>query len=76
MGKFTSDYLEKDFSKLLQGSGGTYFITAQQILEKVNINKTSLLLSLNVDVDALKASSGHQCSNCIYELNEDGIYIH
>ena len=37
LGKFTTDRLEKLFSKLRQGCGGTYFITVQQILEKLNI---------------------------------------
>ena len=46
-GKFTSDPLEKEFGKLRQGSGGTYFTTIQQIMENVNINKTKLLLSMN-----------------------------
>ena len=47
LGKASTDPLEKEFGKLRQGSGGTYFITVQQILEKVSINKTKLLLTLN-----------------------------
>ena len=35
LGKFTTDKLEKAFSKLRQGSGGTYFISVQQVLEKL-----------------------------------------
>ena len=46
LGKFSSDALEKVFGKLRQGSGGTYFISVQQVLEKLNIQKTSLLLGL------------------------------
>ena len=38
-GIFTTDYLEKEFGKLRQGSGRTYFITIQQIMEKVAIKK-------------------------------------
>ena len=34
---FTSNPLEKQFGKLRQGCGGTYFITVQEILEKVGI---------------------------------------
>ena len=75
IGKFTSDFIEKEFSKLRQGLGGTYFITVQQILEKVNMKKTSLLLSLNADVNTLDTPSGHQCSSCHYNLAEDGIEI-
>ena len=40
LGYFTSDPLEKEFGKLRQGSGGTYFINIQQVLEKVSIYKT------------------------------------
>ena len=75
IGKFTSDFIEKEYSKLRQGSGGTYFITMHQILEKVNMKKTSLLLSLNAHVDTLDTPSGHQCSSCNYNLHEDGIEI-
>ena len=35
LGWFTTDPLEKSFSKLRQGSGGTYFITVQSVIEKV-----------------------------------------
>ena len=75
IGKFTSDPLEKSFSKLRQGSGGTYFITVQQILEKLNIMKTSLLLSLNVNIDGFNLESGHYCPHCSYTLDEKGTEI-
>ena len=39
------------FSKLRQGSGGTYFISVQQILQKVTIRKTKLCLDLGVDIE-------------------------
>ena len=39
LGIFTTDYLEKEFGKLRQGSGGTYFIIVQQIMEKVAIKE-------------------------------------
>ena len=38
LGTFSTDPLEKEFGKLRQGSGGTYFITVQEIIEKVNIS--------------------------------------
>ena len=59
LGTFSTDPLEKEFGKLHQGSGGTYFITVQQIIEKVNISKSSLLLSANVNVDSFNIESGH-----------------
>ena len=33
LGKFSTDPLEKAFSKFRQSSGGTYFINAQQVIE-------------------------------------------
>ena len=47
LGKFTSDPIEKEFGKLRQGSGGTYFITVQQMFEKIAITKTKFLLRLD-----------------------------
>ena len=46
---FLTDTLEKQFSKLRQGSGGTYFITVQQSFKKVSISIAKLLLNLNSD---------------------------
>ena len=40
LGSFSTAPLEKEFSKLQQESGCTYFITVQQILEKLNISKS------------------------------------
>ena len=40
IGHFTTDPLEKEFSKLRQGSGGTYFLSFQQVVEKLDISKT------------------------------------
>ena len=42
LGKFTTYFLEKEFFKLRQASGGTYFIYVQQIIEKVNVKQSSL----------------------------------
>ena len=39
--KFSTDSLEKEFGKLHQGSGGTYFINVQQCIEKLHIKQTS-----------------------------------
>ena len=54
---FTSDPLEKQFGKLQRGCGHTYFITVQQILEKVRIAKTKLLLNLDVNNDGFSIHS-------------------
>ena len=74
LGKFTTDILEKYFGKLRQGSGGTYFITVQQIIEKVNIKRASLLLSLE-DISDLKGLEGHKCDSCDFQLDEEGVEI-
>jgi len=75
LGKFTSDPLEKSFGKLRQGSGGTYFINVQQVIEKVNIFKTKLLLQLNVDIEDYSVSSNHSCHKCGYFLSGKSLEI-
>ena len=47
IGMFFADPLEKTFSKLRQGSGGTYLITAQQVTKNLRIEKTKLQISLD-----------------------------
>ena len=75
LGIFSTDPLEKEFRKLRQGSGGTYFITVQQIIEKVNISKASLLLSANVNVDIFNMESAHSGFNCRFLLDENSAEI-
>ena len=71
IGHFTTDPLEKEFSKLRQGSGGTYFLSFQQIVEKLDISKTKQLLKLKEDVrNNLKLDVGHRCSKCCFSLDE------
>ena len=72
LGWFTTDPLEKYFSKLRQGSGGTYFITVQTILEKTRILQTKLCLQLGVEIDG---KDGHSCSTCNRELDEAEIEL-
>ena len=67
LGWFTTDPLEKYFGKLRQGCGGTYFITAQAVLEKTRILQTKLLLQLGVEIDG---NAGHSCDVCERPLNE------
>ena len=71
LGKFTTG---RFFGKLRQGSWGSYFITVQQIIEKVNIIRASLLLSLE-DISDLKGLEGHKCDLCDFLLDEDGVYV-
>ena len=62
LGLYSTDPLEKEFGKIRQGSGGTYFLSVQQFLEKLDIRKTKLLLKLNADIDNLDVSRDHACS--------------
>ena len=67
LGWFTSDPLEKTFSNLQQGSGGTYFLTAQAVIEKLCICRAKLFLQLKLDFpDDLK--DGHNCARCSRSL--------
>ena len=75
LGDFTTDDLENKFGSLRQGSGGTYFITVQNVLEKLHIEKTRLLLHLNVDISELNVDAGHDCLNCGYLLHEEACHV-
>ena len=66
-GWFTTDPLEQCFSKLRQGSGGTHFITAQSVMEKVRIQHAKLTLQLGIEVSG---ENGHSCGNCSRNLDE------
>ena len=50
MGEFTTDYLETKFGELRKGYGGCYFITVQNIVEKLRIQRARLLLNLDQDI--------------------------
>ena len=70
-GEFTTDPLEKAFSKFRQGSGGAYFINVQQVTEKFRIQKAKIQIALNSELISSCESSSHQCENCDYVLNEE-----
>ncbi|XP_065650888.1 uncharacterized protein LOC136079096 [Hydra vulgaris] len=75
LGKFLTDYIEKAFSKFRQGSGGTYFITVQNVFEKLNIEKAKLLLELKVDVSDYTTDIEHLCQKCDYVRSEESCDI-
>ena len=75
LGQFSTDPLEKEFGKLRQGSGGTYFINVQQCIEKLHIKQTSLLLNQNVNIDEFSVNLGHQCTSCDYKLCGESLEI-
>ena len=75
LGQFSTDPFEKEFGKLCQGSGGTYFVNVQQCIEKLHIKQTSLLLNHNVNIDEFDVNPGHQCTSCDYKLCGEGSEI-
>ena len=44
-------------------------------MEKLNIKKASLLLSLKADIDSIAGSSGHKCSSCEFLLREQDVEV-
>jgi len=72
LGQFTTYHIEKEYSKLRQGSGGAYFLTVQQIIEKVPVKQASLLLKCDENFETSPLHSGHQCKSCDYILSEEG----
>ena len=70
LGEFSTDPLEKAFSKLRQGSGGAYFINAQQVAEKFRIHRTKVQITLNSQLATSSDPSTHHCENCNYMLND------
>ena len=63
LGEYSTNYVEKAFSKFRQNSGGTYFITVQNVAEKLNIQKAKLLLELKVNVLDYTIDIEHLCQN-------------
>ena len=47
----------------------------QQIIEKVNKSKASLLLSANVNVDSFNIEYGHSCFNCSFSSDKNSAEI-
>ena len=69
LGMFSTDPLEKAFGKLRRGCGGSYFITAQQVHEKLSISRAKLALKSGVDYSAFSSSSSRMCSYRMSESN-------
>ena len=75
LGQSTTDPFEKEFSKLRQGSGGTYFINVQQCIAKLNFKQTSLLLYQNISIDSFEVKPGQQHTAYDYKFCEEGSEI-
>ena len=67
---FCSDPIEASYGIIREGTGGTYFITVQNCMEKLDIAKTKLLLQLNADVYNFTEDIGHYCEKCKYFMDE------
>ena len=70
LGDYSNDPIEGAFGKLRQGSGGTYFLNVQQVMEKLDIAKTRLLLKLNADVSNFNVDVGHECDLCKFLMDD------
>ena len=69
LGLFGCDLIQKIFGKLHQHSGGTCFINAQHVLNKVTIKKAKLPLDCHMDIDNLShVFSGHSYGRSGYLL--------
>ena len=69
LGQFGCDLIQKIFGKLHQHSGGTRFINAQHVLNKVTIKKAKLSLDCHMEIDNLShVFSGHSCEKSGYLL--------
>ena len=64
MGWITTNPLEKCFGKLTQGCGGAYFISAKSVLEKLNIQRASIALKLQLTC-INHEGDGHFCISCL-----------
>ena len=69
LGIFSTDPPDA-FSKLRQGSSGTYFINVQQVTEKLRIKKTKLQITLNHGMADSSIVRCHLCENCSYDRND------
>ena len=69
LSEFSTDPLKKEFSKLRQGSEATYFITVQQVIKKLIISRTKLLLTVDNLVVDFSLDTAHCCQNCGFLLD-------
>jgi hypothetical protein len=70
LGHMQSDALEKQFGKYQQGSGGTYLITVQNVIQKFKIDKTRKLLDKQIDLTILPPAN-HHCDKCELDVEFD-----
>ena len=68
--KFSSDPLENQFGRFRQGCGSSYYLSVQQIVEKLNVYKSKLFLNKNKDAQSLEElpDPGHNCLKCEFQI--------
>ena len=71
LGEFSTDPLEKEFSKFRQVPRGTYFLNAQQVTEQLRISNAKFQMKLNDERESGLDQSDHQCNDCEYSLDEE-----
>ena len=64
LGWFSTDPLERAFGKLRQGSGGTYFLSVQSVIEKIRIQEAKLSIQLKLDISNDSAGDQYECEFC------------
>ena len=71
LGWFSIDPLERGFGKLRQCSGGTYFLRAQSVIEKIRIQRDKLSTQLKLDILNDSANDEHECKLCKRLLTDE-----
>ena len=71
LGWFSADPLERAFGKLRQGSGGTYFLSAQSVIEKILIQRAKLSTQLKLDISKDSAGDKDECELCKRLLTDE-----
>ena len=74
--KFSSDPLENQFGRFRQGCGSSYYLSVQQIVEKLNVYKSKLFLNKNKDAQSLEELSdpGHNCLKCEFQIFDSEVF--
>ena len=71
LGLFSIDPLKRAFGKLWQGSVGTYFLSAQRVIEKIRIQQVKLSTHLKLDISNDSAGDEHECELCKRLLTDE-----
>ena len=75
LGEFSTDDLEEKFGEFRQGSGGSYFITVQNVLQKLRIQKVRFRLHLKLDTLENEQTVGHLCKKCEFMPDDASISV-